>query len=102
MTTTKYKERLGDVIISLGDGLGLVLDKIGGKRYFLEVHREINKHGKPTREYHRFARDENNRGIFNFEVSIKEEINSYFPKIEEFMNQNEKVQSVKLEIRVQK
>ena len=100
MTTTKakYRERQGDLVIDLGDGGGLVLNKMDGRRYFLEVHREVNKKGKPTGEYYRFARDENNRGIFNFKGPLRKEINSYFPNMEKDMNKNKKIQSIKLEV----
>lgn len=102
MTTTKekYKERPGDVVIDLGDGESLILNKMKGKRYFLEVNREVDKNSKPTGEYHEFCYDEDNKGIFK--DSIKDQIYPYFQKVEIFMNQNKKVQSVKLEIRVQK
>ncbi|MDP2628815.1 MAG: hypothetical protein Q8P15_02875 [Nanoarchaeota archaeon] len=103
-----YREgrRMGDIAIDLGDGDGLVLNKMPGKRYFLEVHREIRKNGESTGAYFRICYDENKAPIFDVidgkPVPAKKEIDSYFPKLEKFMDQNEKVQSLKLEIRVKK
>lgn len=101
---TQYIERKGDVIINFDEVTNLVLNKMPGKRYFVEIHREIDDNNQPTGAYYKFSSDEDGEGIPDFiegePVPVAKEIKSYYPKLEKFMNENKDIQSLKLEIRV--